>query len=359
MPALFLRLTEGRIWYTPGFGGDDAEEIWRVLLKPVQAGKLVPILGPGLLEQICGTSFHTARQLAEKHSFPMADTQWDDLPRVTQFLSVKQSRFNVVREYQDQLTEDLVAQNSNWLPEEAVRKPKLGKLLAQVADHRREQDPTDPYQVLAELPASVYLTTNFDPVLARALKVNDRPPRRLLSRWRYGKSPQPADDAPPGELSAKSPLIYHVLGAFGKDTDDTLVITEDDYFDYLISTAAGRLMPAEVESALVDNSLMFLGFRLTDWSFRVLFRLMMSLPGRERLKEYCHVAVQVDPEMHTVEDVESAKAYLADYFDQEANIAIYWGSAAEFLKQLHEELSKAGDLDDEEEGEEDDDEWDF
>src|SRR5690606_4372408 len=98
--------------------------------------------------------------------------------------------------------------------------------------------------------------------------------------------------APP---SAKQPLVYHVYGAFGNDTDDGLVLTESDHFDYLLGVHRNQLIPVEVASALVDNSLLLLGFRLTDWHFRVLFRIMMSLPGRERLKQYCHVAVQLDP----------------------------------------------------------------
>jgi hypothetical protein len=116
------------------------------------------------------------------------------------------------------------------------------------------------------------------------------------------------------------------------------VLTADDYFDYLIQTSAAKLMPADVEGALVDNSLLFLGFRLTDWHFQVLFRLMRSLPGRKRLEKYCHVAVQLDPDLESMADVAGAKDYLAKYFGK-ANINIYWGSAEEFLKALHDELS--------------------
>ena len=36
------------------------------------------------------------------------------------------------------------------------------------------------------------------------------------------------------------------------------------------------------------SALLFLGFQLTDWSFRVLFRLIMSQGGRRRLDEYTH-----------------------------------------------------------------------
>jgi hypothetical protein len=152
-----------------------------------------------------------------------------------------------------------------------------------------------------------------------------------------------------------------VFGAFGPNTDEGLVLTEDDYFDYMITTSAAKLMPPEVESALVDNSLLFLGFRLTDWHFRVLFRLMMSLPGRERLKQYCHVAVQLDPDMQTMADVEGAKVYLAAYFGKEANIDIFWGSSEEFLTALRDELAAADSLMNADDGapKGDDDEWDL
>lgn len=354
MPALFMRLRNGKIWYTPGFRGDGHEDTWRRLLKPIAEGKVVPILGNGMLDHVTGGIYQTARQLADAHNFPLADHEWDDLPRVTQFLTVKQSRFNVVREVQGQLAKDIVALSPDLV--EGDKTPRLGKLLGLVSE-RIQNTPNDPYRILGELPASVYLTTNLVPLMGRSLAAAGKTPTRVVSRWRYQSRPAPPFDNAHNPSTTK-PLVFHALGAFGKDNDDTLVLTEDDYFDYLIGTASDQLMPCSVESALVDNSLLFLGFRLTDWSFRVLFRLIMSLPGRERLKQYSHVAVQVDPDLHSMADIEGAKVYLSEYFGQEANIAIYWGSASDFLLQLRTELEQAGtyDEDDDDGG---DDEWDF
>ncbi|MEM9452589.1 MAG: CHAT domain-containing protein [Myxococcota bacterium] len=363
MPALFTRLLGGRLWYTPGFRGDAGKEVWRHLLKPVADGKVVPIIGPRLLEAAHGAAHDTATRLADANQFPFALHEWEDLPRVTEYMSVKESRYNVVRAYQGQLLSDLIEQHRSWLPPEEIppanKKPRLGKLLALVGDHLRT-DTADPYRILSELPASVYVTTNFDPLLERALKANDREPQQQLTRWRYQKAPLSADEETVALPSAKVPLVFHVFGAFGAKTDDGLVLTEDDYFDYLIGATAAQLIPAKVESALVDNSLLFLGFRLTDWHFRVLFRLMMSLPGRERLKQYRHVAVQLDPDLQSLADIESAKSYLAEYFGKEANIDIYWGSSEDFLVALRDELAAAGDLGmDEEPDQGDEDEWDF
>jgi hypothetical protein len=363
MPALWTRLTGGRLWYTPGFRGEQGQAVWRRLLRPVARGKVVPIIGPRLLETACGTSHETATRLAGAHHYPLAAHEYDDLPRVTGFMSVKESRYNVIQAYQAQLLHDLIEQHRAWLPPEelppANRRPRLGRLLALVGDHLRAS-PGDPHRILAELGASVYVTTNFDPLLERALKANERAPQQVLTRWRHQKTPAAADEPRVAVPTAKAPLVYHAFGAFGADTDEGLVLTENDYFDYLITTAAARLMPPEVESALVDNSLLFLGFRLTDWHFRVLFRLMMSLPGRERLKQYCHVAVQLDPDMQTMADVEGAKVHLAEYFGKEANIDIFWGSSEEFLGALRGELAAAGELGaDEGSADGGDDEWEF
>jgi hypothetical protein len=364
MPALYTRLTAGRLWYTPGFRGEKEKEVWRRLIKPVANGKVVPIIGPRLLETACGAAHETATRLAGAHRYPLGAHEWDDLPRVTEYMSVKESRYNVIQTYKDQLLHDLIDQHRGWLPPAeippATRKPRLGKLLGLVGDHLRESA-TDPHRILAELGAAVYVTTNFDPLLERALKANERPPQQVLTRWRHQKTPRSADEDAVAVPTSKAPLVYHVFGAFGPNTDEGLVLTEDDHFDYLITTSAAKLMPPEVESALVDNSLLFLGFRLTDWHFRVLFRLMMSLPGRERLKQYCHVAVQLDPDMQTMADVEGAKVYLAAYFGKEANIDIFWGSSEEFLTALRDELAAADDLSSADDGapKGGDDEWDF
>jgi hypothetical protein len=362
MPALYTRLLGGRLWYEAGFAGDN-EAIWRRLVEPVRNGKVVPIIGPRLLEGVHGAAHEAAVRLAGQHGFPLAHHQWDDLPRVTGYMAVMESRYNVIRAYQNQLLDSLIEQHRSWLPASEIPpqnpQPKLGKLLALVGDHQRE-NPNDPYRLLAELSAPVYVTTTHDQLLERALKANDRAPQQVLTRWRYQSPPLSADKQTIERPSANAPLVYHVFGAFGADTDSGLVLTEDNHFDYLIEAQVANLVPAIVESALVDNSLLFLGFRLTDWHFRVLFRLMMSLPGRERLKQYCHVAVQIDPDLQTMADVEGTRRYLATYFGQEANIDIYWGSSADFLAALHQELRARGIAHGKEDHAADhDDEWNF
>jgi hypothetical protein len=111
-------------------------------------------------------------------------------------------------------------------------------------------------------------------------------------------------------------------------------LTEDDHFDYLIAVTGNKdLIPGVVRRALADTALLFLGFRMDDWNFRVLFRSIMSQQGSGRRKKYAHVAVQIDPEGGRIQDPEMARRYLERYF-QGADISIYWGNAEEFVKEL-------------------------
>ena len=133
------------------------------------------------------------------------------------------------------------------------------------------------------------------------------------------------------------PLVFHLFGRLGEP--DSLVITEDDYFDYLIGvTSNNDLIPGVVRRALADSALLFLGFGLDDWDFRVLFRSIINRQGSRRRNLYAHVAAQIDPEAGRIQEPEGARRYLESYFDKEADISIFWGSVGDFTAELAERL---------------------
>ncbi len=178
----------------------------------------------------------------------------------------------------------------------------------------------------------------------KSLKAAGLSPALLACDWRPTRDNHPAEPAFDGDPSHDAPAVYQPFGVFGRW--DSLVLTEDDFFDYLISTSTYKLMPAVVRSTLLESSLIFLGFPLDDWSFRVLFRLIMTLDGSARLRDFAHVGVQVEPDESRLRDVAKAREYLAEYFGAGAEaprIDIYWGTAADFLRDLSEQLKKTGD----------------
>jgi hypothetical protein len=84
---------------------------------------------------------------------------------------------------------------------------------------------------------------------------------------------------------------------------------------------------------------LFLGFRIDDWSFRVLFRSIMNQSGGSRRSRYAHVAVQIDPEEGRITEVDAARRYFETYF-QDSEIAIYWGSVEDFARELAVQWAK-------------------
>jgi hypothetical protein len=64
----------------------------------------------------------------------------------------------------------------------------------------------------------------------------------------------------------------------------------------------------------------------------------MSKDGRGLLKKFYHVGVQIDPEEHTAAETLRIRKFLEKYFGDAANINIYWGSGADFLKGLRDHL---------------------
>ncbi len=334
-PALFTRLRSGRIWYEPGFDEQDFQR-WPALLRSIAGGRCTPILGPGLLEPIIGATRELAERLAARHNFPLAPFDRDDLPQVAQYLAVHQSvafmRDEVERELRRAVRERAPA---GALP--SGPRTSLADLLRAAGAARRAVEPGEPHQVLASLPLPIYLTANPDPLLAEALRAQGRTPQVTICPWYVEERHFLGAEIDPPEIEA--PLVYHLLGSL--DDPDSLVIAEDDYFRYLTGVRHNvELIPAEVQRALADTALLFLGFRFEDWSFRALLQSMLRLSGGKRRSQYAHVAVQIDPQEDATMNPQAARKYLKDYLGTAAaqsyqtTISVYWGSAEDFIREL-------------------------
>jgi hypothetical protein len=337
MPALFLRLKSGQLWYEPRFtGGEDAPSQWKALCQCVLRGNFLPIVGPDVDEGLFGGTHALATRLAAEHAYPSAEHERADLAKVAQYINVEKDRAAAHRAVQAGLVHEICARQE-------VEAAELPRLLDAVAARRAGQD-ADPYQLLARLPARIYVTASPETLLIKTIKAAGKGPEALLCRWRATRTNTPQEPRPRQAPTPEAPLVYHVFGAFG--APESLVLTEDDFFDFLIATSTYKLMPAVVRGSLTDSALIFLGFRLDDWTFRVLFRLIMNLEGSAGMRKYSHVGVQINPEEHSLADVERARRYLERYFNSdrgaglsEPPISLYWGSPAEFLRELHRRLA--------------------
>lgn len=352
MPVLFMRLKSGRLWYTPTFAGSgDKLDKWEGMLDSIFNEECTPILGPGLTEPLFGERQKMAYDLAEEYGFPLASYDRDDLPQVGQYIAVTREKSMLLprefmgrmfqscsQRYADILPDSLRAlADKNKLPEKKLI-TALNELTQVVGDYRRQQPQLlDAVSLLARLPFPIYITTDPTNLLVEALIAAGKQPHLELCRWhtdRFKDIPSIYDETPKYWPDPDHPLVYHLFGHINWPA--TLVLTEDDYFDYLIGlTSHTDLIPKAVRAALVDKALLFLGFKLDDWNFRVLFRSIMSREGRDLLTEHPHIAAQVTPDEDRLLAPDRACRYLETYFQRNAHISIYWGSSQDFITDLH------------------------
>lgn len=338
-PSLFMRLKSGRLWYVPGVSPDGKTfDKWPSLISSLSSGMCTPIIGPGISDALLGTRQEIAGDWARSYGFPMAPHNRESLPQVAQYLSIHQGWPFLRSQLETHLRRRLLDRYQQDLPDELrTSDASIEELIAGAWDavHRRET--VEPYSVLAQLPVPVYVTTQPSRLLARALTEAGRRPEVELCRWNGedGWTESVFDRDPDYRPTPERPLIYHLLGTL--DQPESLVLTEDDYFDFLIGVTRNQdLVPAVVRRRLSDSALMFVGFRLDEWDFRVLYRSLMSSEGGNRRRGYTHVAVQIDPEEDATTDAGRARTYLEEYF-QDSRVALYWGTTEHFIRELQRE----------------------
>lgn len=351
MPVLFMRLRSGSLWYRAGFGatsegaGNEFDR-WATIKTALEEGECTPILGPGLVEGLLGSPRELAQKLAERFKFPMAQTAFDDLPSVAQYLAVKQHSKTLRREVRMAITEEVNSRFGDRLKN--VDPADLGLVISEAGKLARAANPKDPHRVLASKPFSIYITANTDSLMEDALVEAGRAPRSDFARWNEMISdlrafPTLFERERDYRPSVKEPLVYHLFGqlkVMGRKLPESLVLTEDDFFDYLLRIGskgeAKDLMPGAIGAAMAAHALLFIGFRLDDWSFRVLLRSIYSKEGSQARAvgtPWPCVGAQMTPEEDRMVRPDGAREYFEKYLNS-SKIDIYWGGSEEFLGEL-------------------------
>lgn len=183
-------------------------------------------------------------------------------------------------------------------------------------------------EFLTTLPAillpRLILTTNYDVLVERALHQRGTPyiamsritrGNRYAGRWvTYSDASEPIaetnivtkDDLEErlksDQLSgagAQSVWVLKIHGtakiALGEDLIDSIVVTEGDYIDQL-STDILKSLPAPAVSILRRSSILFLGYALEDWNFRVLLKRIRQLQTQTDENAPRHWAFLRNPE---------------------------------------------------------------
>jgi len=330
LPALLVAVDSGVLWA----GGAPREFAnWDEVLKAVARGTATPILGSDVVEQLSKrrTAAYFATQL--RHRTPSGSTL--ELQEVAQQLKVENDK-----DWPPTVLENFYLRVES---DEGIDRPDL-PLAASVSEWGKaalSPPAFNPYSELASWRVPLYITTNPDDFLKDALETQNRPAKVIICPWK-DDTPGIRDDIPfTLQLSLDTPVVYHL---FGHLTDkNAIVLTEDDFFDHLIwvSQHSARTIPSSIPTRLANSSLLFLGFHLDDWEFRVVLRNIGKMQSVEMLAGKLHVAVQLDPTELTSEQQTDAHRALEDYFrNTEVKLSIYWGTVEDFLTEMRRERQK-------------------
>ena len=281
------------------------EEHWATLLLRIKNGACTPFLGAGACynpddPHSLPLGGQIAKQWAEEHNFPFSYNE--DLPRVAQYLALTHS---------DQV-----------FPKTQILETWFNQI--KLPDFQQRDNP---HGVLAKLPLPVYITTNYDHLMSEALNQHDRKAIIQMSQWNKYMQVKYQNDYENIEPSIQNPLVYHLHGF--KADELSLVLTEDDYLDFLINLSRddkNLVISERIEEALTITSLLFIGYSLQDWDFRFIYRGLLR--EKDPTLQMLNIAVQLP-----VKDKPRAQLYLKQYFEHQ-KVRVYWGTAKEFVAEL-------------------------
>jgi len=235
------------------------EGIWNIF----KTGEIIPFIGAGAsLSSVANPQIpqvpsgrELGEELARTANFPSSEPT-RDLPKVAQY-------------YIDALTRPLLRAQLHKRFE-----PKFPLLSL--------------HQFLAKVPANLLIiTTNYDDLIERAFQAVSRAYHLVVhptdnKDWAASVIHWKPNDPNPEFVSSKklhfdlteASVIYKMHGNVDRlDAHrDSFVITEDDYADFIVRVAKENAIPSLFAEPLKTRPLLYLGYSLSDWNFRVILR---------------------------------------------------------------------------------------
>ncbi|MEN0051159.1 MAG: SIR2 family protein, partial [Bacteroidota bacterium] len=177
---------------------------------------------------------------------------------------------------------------------------------------------------LAQIPFNMIFSLGFDNLLPRTFEQHGLQYQRDF----YFKH------RPPNPFQAPSkqvPLLYNLLGNI--DEPESIVLTQQAFFDYLKSIFTGSSMHEDLRSALESaDSYIFLGLPYERWYFQILLRVLAELSiNSDRLKKVERIALK---------EFENPK--LRCIYTEEFKIEFVPSDVENFVNTLYEECQNKG-----------------
>lgn len=298
------------------------ESRWKDLLNLIKQKLCTPFIGSGAAYPWIPTGTQLAENWASEFNYPMKHKS--DLSELAQFLVIKNGNYE--------------------LYPKLILSEKLKNIT--IPNFDLPQYKSSPYAILAELPFQIYITTNYDNIMEKALTDKLRKPVSEFCRWNsyadYREIPSVFKEKTKNYTpSEDQPLVYHLHGHM--DYPQSMVLTEKDYIDFILSMGndfalhsakkRSKMIPSEIMRALATTSLLFIGYSLRDVNFRIMFRNIVNHVGER--STYRNVAVlKVPPNSSTEDQQTEIRNYLNEYVNQMFKTNVYWGDSQDFFNEL-------------------------
>jgi hypothetical protein len=297
---------------------------------------------PNFYDELPTIDQQLARMWAVSSGYPMSDSH--NLARVTQYRQVElEDPTQAKREYLNFMNDRLLRNNLNRQGYEDTVTKYLGRTqMLNFSTVVRELDlPTfpegkeDPLRLLARLPLPIYITTSYFSFLEEALIKETKDPVTQVLSWSSENPGIKAEHLPDRDYvpTPLKPAVYHLFGL--ENYARTLVLSEDDYMDFLMKSAAAisssELIPSPLRRTLASSRLLLLGYSLPEWEFRALFRFILEF--RQPKLAPLSIAIQLQPSLKKKAFEEKSLFYLEKYF-KEYRFKVRWIDTETFMYEL-------------------------
>lgn len=297
---------------------EDLTRHFRVVAKAMLKGNVVPVLGAGA--NLCDRGVEEpwtrgknlpsggelAELLAQEFDCDVIDTK--DLVRVSQYADLTSGEGPLYEALREVFVQDYPI-------------PSLHRFLAGLPALMAAKGRPPRHQLI--------VTTNYDDLVERALREAQvdfdlvhyvaRGPARGMFVHEHPDGteeviavPNAYDAVDPGRRT----VVMKIHGTVDRndEDEDSFVITEDHYIEYLTRTNPSELFPVKLLETLVNSNFLFLGYGMRDWNLRVILHRIWAL----RELDWTSWAVQdhvdrFDEKLWRTRQVELYQARLGDY----------------------------------------------
>jgi hypothetical protein len=197
--------------------------------------------------------------------------------------------------------------------ETQVNRPELNRFLVEsIPDEDCQPSPL--LRTLAHLPLKLIISTNYDRLMEKALEKEKDKTKRDYKVIVQESDEGFIDRATQDIAGYPGVVLYKIHGTFSPDLPGVVVadeeessqaegtqkviITEDDYIEFLtFINSKERGIPPIVSHRLKHSTLLFFGYSLEDWDFRVLYKsLIESLHREKQEKSYAFLLQREESE---------------------------------------------------------------